>query len=811
MFLRNRGLSFKTIGFYGVMIFFSIVIVLSSMEALLYLTFDGELKEFRNKLVKEKNKAQQDFASLNKGEYVSAGQNYKYHPYYGYVNSNAKNSAAEYSQVIDSYGFRNDFDFKMKSGEVRQIGLFGGSAAFGTFLDDEHTITKKLNKILDDFYPGEYRVVNLAVPGWMYPQTAIAFFRELPFLDAAIFFDGVNELYLGSKFDTNLPIDFPLFDARHFFLAGLDPELFDDVVNLYSLKASFPIDSWISKARFFLFYRKLLVEGLEKKTQEAIEQIVKSNVHVVAEYQNKNHNDYADQIRRAISNYSQYSRTVDLIADGSGKKVLHVLQPVQYARMTADKLAIRFGVKSAAEIQSLPHAFWWYFDYGKLKQKFLDLWPGNQNEVNVKALDLSDQLPEDLSSSKYWFDPVHPRPAGTDLIAKKIFEKIQSANWFSKSKIFQLKDVTAVDDDNDGFAFVEFNTGLTPEIALNSKVKWLSNGKVIGQGERARVKLALGTHDISVQALTVGQEPKTGKLSVTIQDNLDSLYNWAYLGEASSNDLKTHPELANDDWEMGQTSEHVWETSEPSSKYYWQLDLGAKRKIKAVKVFFREGNSSGIFSNQKNVMIFGSNDKDFRELSLIGLNENAGSSLSRDWTVYTPDISYRYLRILRKDENFLSLAEVKVYGKKDPKFRIGRVVWSAVASKLKLVSPEKKEKSVAKFIDGKIVTDYDFPQNSYYYSGSLPDIEPGRYILNVEMTYKNRPKSKGLELMLGNWERGEAVIGSRFLDNPDPSKLKSSNYKFQLSGKMKAPEFRVTNLGGATIHLHSVSLFKLGD
>ncbi len=146
------------------------------------------------------------------------------HPYIGFVSM--PNATIDFSDrvpaefghravaAIDAQGFRNSSVPAEKPGDEFWIGLFGGSAAFGVpASDNAATIAGCLERRLSPRVRRDgkrVRVINLAIPGGQQPQQLIVLLLNRHRLDAAITFDGVNEVVVPACYNKEqIPPDFP--------------------------------------------------------------------------------------------------------------------------------------------------------------------------------------------------------------------------------------------------------------------------------------------------------------------------------------------------------------------------------------------------------------------------------------------------------------------------------------------------------------------------------------------------------------------------------------------------------------------------
>jgi hypothetical protein len=324
-----------------------------------------------------------------------------YHPYYGYVN-NPK------LKEIDSYGFRNDFDFKKNETNIKQIGLFGGSAAFGGGLKLNETIAKQLQSLLDKKFPGLFRVVNFNGPAMKLPQTAIIFMRELEYLDAAIFFTGFPEISSPQRF---FPADFPYFSIINLYpqyaeLIGSKTAV-AAIRNLHQAYASFPVNNKISNSSFLLFFYKRYIEKMKKRIQTISKEAEESDsIKKLPDYIEPQSSEV--RLSNSLKNYKKYSLSVESIAEKFNIKLLHVLGPM---------------INPSDGFTGMRHLF-----NRMLKNP--------EEHYKSNSLDLTDLFPappnNDFKKSKFMKDTVHPKRIGAKLIAKKMLEKMISVGWFLK-------------------------------------------------------------------------------------------------------------------------------------------------------------------------------------------------------------------------------------------------------------------------------------------------------------------------------------------------------------------------------------------
>lgn len=414
----------------------SLLVLLACGETILYFAYDDKLKEFHEEMRQKKAKAEFNLKKETQDPFEQNDQVirsvYTYHPFYGYTNKSHIQDVPGYNYSIDSYGYRKDFDFRKREKNVFQIGLFGGSSAFGFQVQDEETLSRLLDGMLKKKYGEQIRVKNFGVQGWHLPQQLFAFIRERQYLDAVIFFDGVNELDLyNQEINSNYPSDFPYFDARLLFQIGKNSKVVKLMRKLYSAQASYPVDSLWTRSRLFLFISMRYLGKLERKTTLAIRKSVENSEDKFPEYREAPHWDPDESFKRVLENYRKYALMEDAVAEKFDIKILHVLQPMLFVNTSPEKAAKRIN-KTVEELYKVQN--YSFFQYHRIRRLFKELWGNDKGELGPLALDLSDAVPEDFEYKTNWIDPVHPRPPGYQMAAKKIFDKIVSAGWLAEAR-----------------------------------------------------------------------------------------------------------------------------------------------------------------------------------------------------------------------------------------------------------------------------------------------------------------------------------------------------------------------------------------
>lgn len=103
---------------------------------------------------------------------------------------------------VDAHGFRVTPPLAdPQPGQPLTVWLFGGSVAWGTGVDDAHTLASALQERLSQILGRPVRVQNFAESGYVSQQSLLAFAAALrcdgPVPDLALFLDGANDVYAG--------------------------------------------------------------------------------------------------------------------------------------------------------------------------------------------------------------------------------------------------------------------------------------------------------------------------------------------------------------------------------------------------------------------------------------------------------------------------------------------------------------------------------------------------------------------------------------------------------------------------------------
>lgn len=638
---------------HAVLTLFTLLACWGVAELALYVSMGQELADFRTQAIADKKAA---LAVLNADEEKVGVQTYTYHPYYGYVFSGSQNNASDVYK-IDGNGYRGLADYRRRPEGTKLVGVFGGSAVMGWQLQDRETLAGQLQRLLDANVPGRYLVKNFGIGAWHLPQHLFAFIREVEFLDYVVFFDGSNELYLGTEqaMGSAYPLDFPIYDARHFMHIALQPEIRESFLRLARARAAFPSDSLLAKSRVFLFFSRFRTQRLEMENRQLIKN-AEAMKEIGLPERRGDKPGYDEAVNMALASYRKYSLIADAVADKCGVPLLHVLQPMLTAEFTPSGMAKELGMTEEELFKKYMRT---YFEYPRLRRLYHDLWGGQDGSLGARALDLSTAAPRDIACERYWFDVVHLRKEGMAIVAEKVFRKALDAGWFPRAR--DLTGLELRDDDNAGRVRARLNAAdLLGDVPSGAEFEWQLPGGAKARGKEVALELPVG-ESIVFLAVSAPGRVEYFRLAVRVHDNLSVLKNLALNARASSNDPSSNPALAVDGRTGGASLAEVWWSTRQSRELYWQADLGAPARVQAVEVFFREDFREA--PQVSNLVVLGANRADFSDAEVIGRRGREPFPEDRRWVSYVPGGPYRYLRVARQDDDYLVLAEVLALGR----------------------------------------------------------------------------------------------------------------------------------------------------
>ncbi len=413
-------------------VIFIIVTVAATFGADIFigLIFKESLRRNVDEMTKSKTAAQRLLASQTN---QATQKVCRIHPFFGHTMQTKLDAAPlGWHLETDQNGFRNsrEFDVNNVPDDVIVIGLFGGSAAFGWEVDgNQDTLASHLEELFNSRSKSntKFRIVNLGIPGWHYPQQFFLISRIIQHLDGIITYDGFNEIMvpLGNTlaYQTALPPDFP---SGLFYLPIFQKQTTEQILALYGLlmfEANYDPKSLLAHSAI---YNKLRYMHWDKE-RNRVAKIVQLGTSVGSETSSieaktfaTDPQSYEEIVKFGIDEHAKYSQLVDLIAKQYNIPVLHVLQPFHYADPdnpfdptmvpTYSRLAFANGHPSV--------------HYSKLRERFAELAKQADPDNSIGYLDLSDALKENRNN---WIDLIHPSAKGNRVAAEKIIDFIESS------------------------------------------------------------------------------------------------------------------------------------------------------------------------------------------------------------------------------------------------------------------------------------------------------------------------------------------------------------------------------------------------
>ena len=133
--------------------------------------------------------------------------------------------------------------------------------------------------------------------------------------------------------------------------------------------------------------------------------------------------------------------------------------------------------------------------------------------------------------------------------------------------------------------------------------------------------------------------------------------------------------------------------------------------------------------------------------------------------------------------------------------------YEASSEELKLVDKNKPNQNLKP--DQIILKDqsvsFHNSKNYYYYTTGTIHLKGGQYELEVNLAYELESNSKGVEVMIGNWDSGNVVFGTKLANKEDQGDIKSYKFYFPIKSKNNF-EIRISSLGNTFIYLDKISL-----
>lgn len=270
---------------------------------------------------------------------------------------------------------------------IHQIMVFGGSTVWGTGSSDRNTIPSILQRRVNQ-KSNAYAVKN-------YGFIAVTIQQQLNKLktlsvnkgDIVVFYDGGNDLWHGAVYG-NPKGSIIGYNEANFFQITLNKVkyFFSTHSHLYQLMG------WIKNSG---------------NTPRSLDQCKKINDLELKE-----------RLKVSLESYESNIQEAKQYVTNSGGTFYHFLQPTLFSRegnksRYEEKLISLLPLDQACAMPILEEASKYYFN--------------NYLKINSSGTDLSQELNPLQSGSEYFLDWIHISSIGNDLIAKKIFARIDQS------------------------------------------------------------------------------------------------------------------------------------------------------------------------------------------------------------------------------------------------------------------------------------------------------------------------------------------------------------------------------------------------
>lgn len=193
---------------------------------------------------------------------------------------------------------------------------------------------------------------------------------------------------------------------------------------------------------------------------------------------------------------------------------------------------------------------------------------------------------------------------------------------------------------------------------------WIENGRLLARGPRVTLDLGPGEH-----ALRLVVEDNLGRRSqdevrVELVESMEGFVNCALAangGKASAQgSLMGLPAQNAIDGRTGGVLADSW-TSEADAGAFWQVDLGAPKVIRVVRIRFRSDHHED--SQTSGIALLGSNDPAFGSCEQLAARpDDAVYPPGGKWkAVVAPTVPLQYVRLSKATPGLTSLEEIEVY------------------------------------------------------------------------------------------------------------------------------------------------------
>ena len=298
------------------------------------LIFKESLRRNVDEMTKSKASAQRLLASQTN---QATQKICRIHPFFGHTMQTKLDAAPlGWHLETDQNGFRNPLEFDVFNvpDDVIVIGLFGGSAAFGWEVDgNQDTLATQLEELFNSRSKDntKFRVVNLGIPGWHYPQQFFLISRIIQHLDGIITYDGFNEIMvpLGNTlaYKTSLPPDFP---SGLFYLPIFQKQTSEQILAIYGLlmfEANYDPKGLLSHSAIYNKLRYMHWNSERNRVAEIVQlgtPVESETSSLEAKKFARDLRNYEEIVKFGIDEHAKYSQLVDLIAKQYHVPVLHI-------------------------------------------------------------------------------------------------------------------------------------------------------------------------------------------------------------------------------------------------------------------------------------------------------------------------------------------------------------------------------------------------------------------------------------------------------------------------------------------------------
>ena len=380
--------------------------------------FTGYSQEFRRRVIRQE-------MGRTKPSDITHGI-FCVHPYHGYTYTpRAASSSPALAggdkgpqncvNRFDSHGFRNgEVPVIKPEGEV-WIGLFGGSVAFSAGASDNAaTIAGRLEARLNEALAREprpwvsrVRVLNLALGAGHQPQQLYVMLEHRHRLDAAITFDGHNEIMVPLNNRFRLP---PGFINTHLYSYLYSQGGTDEIKALAWLykRAEARVEAAPKPLRWLL---APLLRAFRKKAADRVRTLAAKRGELIsarAPLDEPRGGDMAAFLRNAARLWSDSAQAMEAVLRSFGQEAMFTLQPIIDEDKTLTDVEVKLRDEVDGEIRKAIHL-------GRaLLREQMEL----MRQRGLTCVDMRGVF-SDIRATIYW-DNVHFSDEGCDIVAGRL-------------------------------------------------------------------------------------------------------------------------------------------------------------------------------------------------------------------------------------------------------------------------------------------------------------------------------------------------------------------------------------------------------